>query len=248
MFDWVLAHDHASDATFLAALGRGPDERRARRSAGALLDARRAELAAFGPQVPEPGPHRQGQAPAVRGHFDRAGYEAAVRECQVHIERGDAYENCLTHRLEAPFAGDPWLLYRELRAVSPSPFACYLGLPDAAIVSLVAGAVPAARPARRRRGRSRSRAPARAARPRREDAALRADLASSPKDRAENLMIVDLVRNDLGRVCEIGRSRRRRCSPSSLRDRHQLVSTVRGGCGRRRDDLDVCAALSRPAR
>src|SRR5262249_61973832 len=105
---------------------------------------------------------------------------------------------CLTHRLGLDYAGDPLDLYRRLRASSPAPFACYLELPEVAI----AGASPERFLRVAPDGRVESR-PIKGTRPRGrdadEDARLCAALAGSDKERAENLMIVDLVRNDLSR-------------------------------------------------
>jgi len=138
----------------------------------------------------------------VRVHFDEAGYCQAVTAMKEHILAGDIFEACLTHRLESPLdGGGPWDLYEELRRVNPAPFACYLNFPEAQVVS--------ASPERflslndNRIAESR---PIKGTRPRgatsEEDERLRQDLFDSIKDRAENVMIVDLVRNDFGRVCK----------------------------------------------
>jgi aminodeoxychorismate synthase component I len=125
-----------------------------------------------------------------------------VAEVKEHILAGDAFEVCLTHRLESPLVGgSAWDLYCELRRVNPAPFACYLNFPEAQVVSasperflsLDADRIAESRPIKgtRRRGETPH-----------EDESLRLQLAQSPKDRAENAMIVDLVRNDFGRVCK----------------------------------------------
>jgi anthranilate/para-aminobenzoate synthase component I len=146
--------------------------------------------------------------------------------------------------MSAPFAGDAWLLYRALRARSPAPFGCFMDLPDGAVLSssperflrLTGDGRVESRPIKGTRARG---ATAEA------DRALAAELASSEKDRAENLMIVDLVRNDLGRVCEIGSVE----VPELMQvERYasvfQLVSTVVGKLAKGRDALDlVCAAF-----
>ena len=247
VFDCVLAHEHASNATYVAVLGRGRDERAARRNAARLLDRCQTELAEFGAQWRGPDLEAENRIPSaaslpIRGHFDRASYEAAVVRCKEHIARGDAYEICLTHRLQAPFRGDPWSLYRKLRAVSPSPFACYLRLPGAEIVS--------SSPERfLRLGTDRlvESSPIKGTRPRgaspAADAELRADLETSIKDRAENLMIVDLVRNDLGRVCEIGTVEASRLlTVESYATVFQLTSTIQGVLGFEFDGIDLVRA------
>jgi aminodeoxychorismate synthase component I len=244
-FDSVLAHDHATSTSYLTAVGRGHDERAARRSAERLFVRRRRELDELSGRVRvEPEAPRAARAEDVRtdAYFDRASYARAVETCKRHIHDGDAFEICLTHQLSVPFRGDAWALYRALRTVSPSPFACYLSLPGAQVVSssperflrLGANRVAESRPMKGTRARGATEA---------EDAALEADLRNSLKDRAENLMIVDLVRNDLGRVCEIGTVH----VPELLVvERYatvfQLTSTVRGVLRDGADGLDLVRA------
>ena len=244
-FDSVLAHDHATKTSYLTAVGRGHDERAARRSAERLLVQRRRELDELSGQLrTEPVARRAAPADDMPtdAYFDRASYAKAVETCKRHIHEGDAFEICLTHQLSVPFRGDAWALYRALRTVSPSPFACYLSLPGAQVVSssperflrLGADRVAESRPMKGTRPRGATEA---------EDAALEVDLRTSPKDRAENLMIVDLVRNDLGRVCEIGTVE----VPELLVvERYatvfQLTSTVRGVLRDGADGLDLVRA------
>lgn len=128
-------------------------------------------------------------------------YTDMVRKAGEHIAAGDVLEVCTTHRFECDFSGDAFELYQELRSINPAPFAAYLNLPEVKIVSssperfLQVG----------RDGWCMSR-PIKGTRPRgatqQQDRRLYAELLSSAKDRAEHVMIVDLVRNDFGRVCE----------------------------------------------
>jgi anthranilate synthase component 1 len=160
----------------------------------------------------EPGEPVRLLADAPRSNVTREAFEAAVRTAQDHIREGDVFQLVLSQRLAVPFAGDPFNLYRALRQVNPSPHLFHLdfsGL-DSGPFSLVgssperlvrvtpqadggarAEVLPIA--GTRRRGAT----PA-------EDAALEAELAADPKERAEHLMLVDLGRNDLGRVCATG--------------------------------------------
>ncbi len=201
--DEILAHDHLEDRTVLIVTGRGPDAAAAERDALRRAEALEARLRE---PLPSTGSENGAAPPAVgpaRSVMDRQEYLAAVERCRQHILAGDVFEVCLTHRLEADLQGTAWNLYERLQAINPAPFASFLHFPGFEVVS--------ASPERflcldaRRRAESR---PIKGTRPRgatpAEDARLRADLASSEKDRAENVMIVDLVRNDLGRVCEIG--------------------------------------------
>jgi len=147
----------------------------------------------------------------ARASLDESDYIAAVEEIRGEIAAGNVYQANLTQRIDLECGESPrfedadlaWSLYRGLRRLSPAPFASYLELPEVAIVS----SSPERFLSLDRSGAAESR-PIKGTRPRGatpdEDARLAKELAESAKDRAENLMIVDLVRNDLGRVCEPG--------------------------------------------
>ncbi len=126
----------------------------------------------------------------------------SIRRIKDYIAAGDALEVCLTHRLDAPLDEEPLSVYLRLRRENPAPFGAYLDLGDLKLLC----ASPE-RFLRLRAGRLQSR-PIKGTRPRGrtpdEDGSLRLALAASEKDRCENVMIVDLVRNDLGRVCRVG--------------------------------------------
>jgi aminodeoxychorismate synthase component I len=162
----------------------------------------------------------------VSARHDRAGYLTMIARCQDAIRRGESYEVCLTNMVSANVDLNPWHAYRYLRALSPAPYAAYLRLGDMAVLSS-----SPERFLRIRDGIIESK-PIKGTRPRGDtfakDAELRRDLATSEKDRAENLMIVDLVRNDLSRVAEVGSVH----VPAIFQVEtyatvHQLVSTVR---------------------
>ncbi|WP_305787053.1 aminodeoxychorismate synthase component I [Symbioplanes lichenis] len=157
---------------------------------------------------------------------DREAYLRLIKECQAAIHEGETYEICLTNMLTVTGPVPPWPAYQALRRANPAPFAAYLGFDDVAVLS--------ASPERFLRvdaaGHAESK-PIKGTRPRgatpEADAALRHDLATSEKDRAENLMIVDLVRNDLGKVGQPGTVRVPRLfDVESFATVHQLVSTV----------------------
>ena len=193
------------------------------------------------PATPEMGGTAAGPPP-VRAHFTRDEYCAAVQKCRDHIRAGDIFEVCLTHRLEMDLPGDPWRLYGILRTINPAPFASWLRLPGFQVVS--------ASPERflsldgNRGAESR---PIKGTRPRganpAADARLRDELARSAKDRAENVMIVDLVRNDLGRVAEIGSVEVPELQAiEEYATVFQMVSTVRARLRRDRDAFDLVRA------
>jgi para-aminobenzoate synthetase component 1 len=189
-----------------AADGVGP---RASSPAAEAGSSRSSGPAADGvrPRTPAPaadgGEIRRATVPtAVHAALDAARYAAVVQSAQEHILAGDVFQVCVTQRLAADYHRAGWSLYVCLRAVNPAPFACYLQFPWLRLLS--------SSPERflrvNVRGQAESR-PIKGTRPRgtneAADAALRLELAHSSKDRAENIMIVDLVRNDFGRVCAV---------------------------------------------
>jgi anthranilate synthase component 1 len=169
-------------------------------------------------------------------------YLAKIRECQARIAAGDAYLLCLTSEAHIDAAPDPVAAYLALRSSSPSHHGALIRIGDIALLSASPEQFLSVSPA----GRIESR-PIKGTRPRgatpESDAALAADLASSEKERAENLMIVDLMRNDIGSVSEIGSIE----VPSLLAVEtyaqvHQLVSTVRGQLAAGRVGMDAVVA------
>jgi para-aminobenzoate synthetase component 1 len=171
-------------------------------------------------------------------HADRA-YVRLVEACQEHIRRGDAYQLCLTNTLRVDGVHDPLATYLRLRAMSPSHHG---GLLRFGRLSL-ASSSPEQFLDVTADGRVRTR-PIKGTRPREADpvadARQRAELLASPKERAENLMIVDLMRNDLSRVCELGSVAVTALHQvESYPQVHQLVSTVEGRLRARLDALDV---------
>lgn len=185
------------------------------------------------PAVPER-QQRTGPVLEARGRVTRAAYERAVEACRDEIREGNAFQVCLTTAFAVPDApadadGDPHLAeYLRLRGSDPVPFGAYLRTGDLRIASRS--------PERFLRidadGRV-SAEPIKGTRPRRSDPeadlSTRAELASSEKDRAENVMIVDLLRNDLQRTARPGSVRvERLCDVETYASVHQMVSTVTG--------------------
>ncbi|MBB4777348.1 aminodeoxychorismate synthase component I [Actinomadura livida] len=223
--DRAVAFDHRDGTVHLLALCPSGDERAAR----AWLDAVESRLA--GLPARSPGTPAPAVDPPVSGglalRHGRRRYLDKIAACRREIVAGETYEVCLTNMLTAPVRADPWDFYRLLRRRDPVPFGALLRFGDLAVLS--------ASPERFLRvsadGRAESK-PIKGTRPRSadpaEDRRLRAELAASVKDRAENLMIVDLVRHDLGGVAETGSVE---VDPifdvESYTTVHQLVSTVR---------------------
>ncbi len=196
LYDWVLSQDHETGQTWLVTTGlpSGSLEAAYRRRDQVLDWLNRPGL----PDASASGTLR----PRLRSNVGKARYLDMVQRAKAYIVAGDIYQVNLSQRLEGEWQGDPWTLYRRLREVSPVAYAAYLGLPEGAVLS--------ASPERflRLDGGSIDTRPIKGTRPRGTtagaDAALAAELLASEKERAENVMIVDLLRNDLGRVAEIG--------------------------------------------
>jgi anthranilate synthase component 1 len=139
---------------------------------------------------------------AIESNFTRAAFEDAVRRGREYILAGDILQVVLSQRFSVPFHGEPFDLYRRLRQVNPSPYMFYLDLGDAHLVGSspethvkVTGRRVRVRPiaGTRRRGANAA-----------EDRALAAELLADEKEGAEHVMLVDLGRNDLGRICRPG--------------------------------------------
>jgi para-aminobenzoate synthetase len=170
----------------------------------------------------------------------REGYVSDVKECLGQLTAGESYEICLTNRVRGPADGDVLDVYRRMRAAGPAPYAALLRLGGVSVLS--------ASPERFLRvdaDRTAESRPIKGTAPRHPDPAADAraaeELRTGAKTRAENLMIVDLLRNDLGRVCEVGSVE----VPAfmyteSYATVHQLVSTVRG---RLRPDVSTVEAV-----
>lgn len=142
------------------------------------------------------------ERPTFTSTFERAAFERAVVDIKKHIVEGDAFQVVLSQRLTTEFAGDPFAVYRALRMINPSPFLFFIR--DSEIT--VFGSSPELM-TRVRDGIAYSR-PIAGTRPRgsneEADLLLEAELLADPKERAEHTMLIDLARNDLGRVCEYG--------------------------------------------
>jgi aminodeoxychorismate synthase component I len=167
-------------------------------------------------------------------------HRAAVGRILDYLSAGDCYQVNLTQPFTAPLAGPPWALFERLARLHPAPYTAYLDLGDAVVVANSPELLL------RRRGRQVETRPIKGTRPRGGDAArdgaLGAELRRDPKERAEHVMIVDLERNDLGRVCVPGSVRVDGLfGLESHPTVHHLVSRVAGTL---RDDVDLGALLA----
>ncbi|MGH6817470.1 MAG: aminodeoxychorismate synthase component I [Methylovirgula sp.] len=238
-YDLVFAFDQLQRRTFLFSSGF-PEQGEARKArAAARIDHalrlfERAPVSAVAPQT------------AVSGwtsNFARPGYRAAIERVQAHIFRGDIYQANIARRFSAdlPEGFSPFAFYARLRAANPAPFAAYLTCGDTTIASsspeLLLRKRGAAVETRPIKGTS-----ARADHPV-EDLWRAEALAKSEKDRAENIMIVDLLRNDLSRTCRpFSVEVPVLCGRESYANVHHLVSVVTGELAADRDAIDLIAA------
>jgi para-aminobenzoate synthetase len=223
----VVAVDHAAKRTHLLALCRedDPEAELWLEAAEAIVTAAIAEPPPERPLEPPPEPGGHVRFRCGRG---REQYLADIARSQAELAAGESYEVCLTDQISTEASPDPFALYRQLRRSNPAPFAAFLRFGERAIVSSSPERFLSVERDRRVQARpikgtiSRREDPA-------EDAAQRAELAEDEKTRAEHLMIVDLLRNDLGRVCDVDSVR----VPDLMvvepyATVHQVVSTITG--------------------
>lgn len=232
-----LAYDHLERCWH--AVATGPAEREAEDEA--WLERMAARLEAVPPSPPLR--HGEREAP-VEFHLelDRAAYSERIGRCFAQIGDGETYEVCLTNRLRAQVDLDPVELYRHLRQINPAPYSALLRHEGFDVLSssperflrLSPNGVVEIKPIKGTRPRS--------ARDE-DDRAVLAELKHCEKDRAENLMIVDLTRNDLARVCEVGSVWvPKLMQVESYASVHQLVSTVRAQLRAGLDVIDLLQA------
>ena len=232
IYDWVIAWDHEQQAAWIISRGLGGRDPCRRLEEVRAMLATRAGAPTRPPNragVHRPGTHTVPDlAPLpVRSSFDRLSYERAVEQVRQHILAGDVFQVNISQRFELPVARPPLELYRALRERHPAGFAALMETEEFAILS--------SSPERfvRTDGRQVETRPIKGTRPRGDtpaaDRALAAELATSAKDHAENVMIVDLMRNDLYRVCRPGTVRvPELCVLEAHPTVHHLVSTVEG--------------------
>jgi para-aminobenzoate synthetase component 1 len=209
LYDWAITLDHVAQKAWLIA-----------------SHERRQQVIAWLDQRAEPAPPFALTSP-FQAELTHAAYLERFARVQHYIRAGDCYQINLAQRFSASFTGDPWAAYLRLRRATPTPFSGFMAWGEKAVLSLSPerfiqsrhGQVET-RPIKGTRARGSSPA---------DDQALAQALLTSDKDRAENVMIVDLLRNDLGRVCQPGSIRvPQLCALESYPNVHHLVSVVQG--------------------
>jgi para-aminobenzoate synthetase component I len=229
----IVIHDRVSEATTLLAMRLQGDD------AALRLDVARFKEALGAPAAPRaPAPRGGGKCASA---FSRMEYLSAVEAIRRYIVEGDVYQVNMSQRFQAPFAGDPFDCFVTMYAANPAPFFAYINAGDHQIVStsperfleLRNGRVET-RPIKGTRARGKTPA---------EDDALRTELQESPKEDAELSMIVDLLRNDIGKVCRPGSVRvleHKRLE--SYQNVYHLVSIVKGELDPGVDAVDLLRA------
>ena len=225
-YDAALAFDMTEERAFIVSTGL-PERETAARAARAKR--RIAEFRERLSSLRMPPARHPAQPHPLTSNFTREGYERAVARIVDYIHAGDIFQANLSQRFETQLAegDDPYALYLRLRKASPAPFSAFFNFGEGAIVS--------SSPERFllcRDGKVETK-PIKGTRPRGatpgEDRRLADELLASEKDRAENVMIVDLLRNDISRVCEDNSVIvEKLCELESFANVHHLVSTVRG--------------------
>ncbi len=225
LYRWAVVVDHQARRSHLVIeSGARPGGRSPRALRNWLRGMR---ITRPGRKIGFPGP--------VTAELDTSAYRQRFERIQAYIRDGDVYQVNFAQRFEARCNGDSWTLYQRLRRMGSAPYAAYLHLPFADILSMspelfveLRGRRILTKPIKGTRPRSDSEA---------RDRRLREELLASEKDRAENLMIVDLLRNDLGRVAEIGSVRVPKLfALESFSNVHHLVSSI---TARLADDKDL---------
>ena len=229
IYDWALVVDHLERRSFLVSQGRDPETA----SRWPHLVQAFSQIQTIG--WPRAGFRVDGEAASNLSH---ATYLQAFRRIQHYIREGDCYQVNLAQRFSARCQGSPWVAYETLRHINPAPFSAFLNYPEVQILSssperflkCAAGRVET-KPIKGTRPRSPNPE---------EDMYSNQALRESLKDRAENLMIVDLLRNDIGKNCVPGSVHVPELfAVESYATVHHLVSTVRGQLSPQHHALDL---------
>ncbi|MFC5958487.1 aminodeoxychorismate synthase component I [Streptomyces pratens] len=246
--DRLIAVDHEEGFTYAVCLAE--DTPQAAREAADWIESAVARLTFVSQDMERPSPPAPAEPDLGAAEpwlvRDRETYLADIEACRRELRAGTSYEVCLTNTARFPAPADAYDFHRVLRRVNPAPYAAFLRFGDLD----VAGSSPERYLRITREGIAEAR-PIKGTAPRgdtpEEDARLRDELAADAKTRAENLMIVDLLRNDLGQVCRTGTVRvSRLMATETYATVHQLVSTIEG---RLRADTDAvdCVRACFPA-
>lgn len=228
IYDWIVLVDHEAQQSWLLGQGRDPSTKERWEERVQLFSQPVADTAERDFQI----------TAAVQSNMDQQQYAAAYQRAKEYIRNGDCYQVNLAQRFSAPCQGDPWVAYQRLRQVNAAPFAAYLNYPFVQVLSCsperflkVTHGFVETQPIKGTRPRSSYPM---------HDQAISEWLYESEKDRAENLMIVDLLRNDLSKSCAIGSVKVPKLfEVKGFASVHHLVSTITGRLAEGRDALHL---------
>jgi len=241
-YDVIFAFDHLEGRAYLVATGFPELEERQRlKRARMRLEEMKNWLYPGHSVIEVSQSPEQNEEITLKSNFTPEEYIKAVNRVREYIAAGDVFQVNLSQRFEADLEIPPYELYKRLRRVNPAPFAIYLNFPGVAIVSAsperflkVQGDLVETRPIKGTRPRGRDPV---------EDQRLAQELTHSIKDRAENVMIVDLERNDLGRVCRYGTIKVTELAIlETFPTVFHLTSTIVGRLHRGKSDIDLLKA------
>ena len=250
IYDTIFVYDHKINKGYVIASGLSEKNSRSRK----LLAKKRAnqffDIMDIGcnlkfPYSPVQHPHlpveRKGKA-FVKSNFTKKDYLDTIKRVQRYIASGDIYQANLSQRLTIEFRGDPLLLYSNLRNTSPSQFGSFLNYGDFQVISnsperllKVNNGIAETSPIKGTRPRGKTP---------KTDKALMRELRTSTKELAEHIMIVDLERNDLGKICEFGSVKAQTLQKIyTYPTLHHMVSTIKGKLRDKMDSVDCIRSL-----
>ena len=231
IYDWAIITDHQKKQSYIASYGLHSQTQPQWSSLLGLLNRQEkkdnAILSVSGP---------------IRSELSLKQYQTAFNKIKRYIREGDCYQVNLAKRFEVDAKGDPWYAYKLLREQNAAPFSAFFSVPELTLLSSsperllkVHNRQVETKPIKGTRRRDLT-DPIR-------DKALATELEQSIKDRAENLMIVDLLRNDLGKVCKLGSiSVPKPFALESFATVHHLVSTITGSLAEKQDAIGLLRA------
>jgi len=228
IYPWSLVVDHKENKTYLLGDKHDASTRRNWHDLQAFFKAK----------VARKNRQKFSATTEVKSNFNKSAYADAFMKIKKYIHEGDCYQVNLAQRFNAEVEGDPWLAYQLLRSINPSPFGAYMNYPDFQVLSnsperflSVKDKIVQTKPIKGTRPRSADKV---------EDKALQDTLLASKKDQAENLMIVDLLRNDISKNCALGSVQVPKLFDiESFPNVHHMVSTVTGKLREQRSALDL---------
>ncbi|MFL5329582.1 MAG: anthranilate synthase component I family protein [Gemmataceae bacterium] len=248
VYDWVISWDHPENRAWIVATGKGNDSAKRRMTQVRSWMETPPAPRSYGCLIGTVWLENQLQNTRVGSNFSRTDFCSAASRAIDYIREGDCFQVNAAQKLITARGPWPLPLYERLRIHCPSAFCAFFDAAAAPDVCCIVSSSPEEFLRVDAAGRVTTR-PIKGTRPRFEDPlrdrASLAELLASEKDRAENVMIIDLLRNDLGKVCEYGSVKVKRvCEPASYRNVHHLVSEITGQLRKDKAALDLlCAAF-----